>query len=107
MAGPSPAMTVKGSRMSKSIPVERSFAEWRKDPKYVEAFEALEGEFSFAATLIESLTDAVAHAQGKPSGVREHFVEIPERPKSAHARSTTRPRNRPLTSRSRRNKRGH
>jgi hypothetical protein len=72
MAGPSPAMTVKGSRMSKSIPVERSFAEWRKDPKYVEAYGALETEFSFAATLIESLTEAVAQAEGKPTSVCQH-----------------------------------
>jgi hypothetical protein len=39
--------------MSKTIPVEESFAEWRKDPKYVEAYDALEDEFSLAAALIE------------------------------------------------------
>jgi hypothetical protein len=27
------------------IPVEASFAAWRRDPKYVEAYEALEDEF--------------------------------------------------------------
>src|SRR3954462_7462309 len=32
--------------MSKTIPVEESFAVWRKDPKYVEAYDTLEDEFS-------------------------------------------------------------
>ena len=44
--------------MSKTIPVETSFAEWRSDPKYVAAYDALEEEFSLAAALIE----ARAHA---------------------------------------------
>jgi ribosome-binding protein aMBF1 (putative translation factor) len=42
----------------KPIPVEESFAEWRKDPEYVKAYDALEGEFSLAAVVIE----ARAHA---------------------------------------------
>jgi ribosome-binding protein aMBF1 (putative translation factor) len=40
--------------MSKMVPVEESFAEWRKDPNYVEAYDTLEDEFSFAAALIEA-----------------------------------------------------
>jgi len=44
--------------MSKMIPVEKSFAEWRNDPKYIAAYDALEDEFSLAAALIE----ARAHA---------------------------------------------
>ena len=44
--------------MKKMIPVEDSFAEWRKDPSYVEAYDALEGEFSLAAALIEARTRA-------------------------------------------------
>lgn len=40
--------------MSKTIPVEEAFAEWRKDPKYAEAYDALEEEFSLAAALIEA-----------------------------------------------------
>jgi putative transcriptional regulator len=32
----------------------------------------------FSKDLIESLTDAVAHAQGKPNGVRVHVVEVPD-----------------------------
>ena len=35
------------------IPVEQSFAAWRKDPAYVAAYNALEDEFSLAAALIE------------------------------------------------------
>ena len=42
----------------KTIPVERAFAEWRKDPEYVKAYDALEDEFSLAAAVIE----ARAHA---------------------------------------------
>src|SRR3982074_1745801 len=49
------AATGAGGRMSKMIPVEESFAEWRKDPNYVEAYDAaLEDEFSLAAALIEA-----------------------------------------------------
>jgi transcriptional regulator with XRE-family HTH domain len=40
------------------IPVEESFAEWRKDPKHVKAYNALEDEFSLARAMIE----ARAHA---------------------------------------------
>lgn len=42
----------------KMIPAEDSFAEWRKDPKYVAAYNALEEEFSLARVMIE----ARAHA---------------------------------------------
>ena len=34
------------------IPVEESVAEWRKDPEYVKAYNALEDEFSLAAEMI-------------------------------------------------------
>jgi ribosome-binding protein aMBF1 (putative translation factor) len=40
------------------IPVENAFAEWRKDPAYVKAYDALADEFSLAAAMIE----ARAHA---------------------------------------------
>jgi ribosome-binding protein aMBF1 (putative translation factor) len=36
------------------IPVEESFAAWRKDPEYVKAYDALEDEFSLAAAMIEA-----------------------------------------------------
>jgi ribosome-binding protein aMBF1 (putative translation factor) len=42
----------------KMIPVEESFAEWRKDPKYVEAYNALEDEFSLAAAMIQARASA-------------------------------------------------
>jgi ribosome-binding protein aMBF1 (putative translation factor) len=42
----------------KLIPVEESFAKWRKDPKYVEAYNALEDEFSLATALIDARTHA-------------------------------------------------
>jgi putative transcriptional regulator len=32
----------------------------------------------FGKELIESLTEAVAHAEGRPSAVRVHIVEVPD-----------------------------
>ena len=40
--------------MGKSIPVKEVFAEWRRDPEYVAAYDALEDEFALASTLIEA-----------------------------------------------------
>ena len=42
----------------KMIPVEESFAAWRKDPEYAKAYNALEDEFSLAKVMVE----ARAHA---------------------------------------------
>src|SRR5690606_23691167 len=42
----------------KFIPVEESFVEWRKDPEYVEEYEALEEEFALAKSLIEARSKA-------------------------------------------------
>jgi hypothetical protein len=42
----------------KMIPVEESGAAWRKDPKHVKVYNALEDEFSLAKVMIE----ACAHA---------------------------------------------
>jgi hypothetical protein len=36
------------------IPVEECFAQWRKDPKYVAAYNALEDKFSPAKAMIEA-----------------------------------------------------
>lgn len=47
----------------KMIPVEESFATWRRDPRYVKAYDALEGEFSLARVMI----GARAHA-GRTQG---------------------------------------
>ena len=38
----------------KPVPVERSFAEWRRDPAYAKAYAALEEEFALAAALIDA-----------------------------------------------------
>ena len=32
----------------------------------------------FGDDLIESLTDALAHAEGRRSGAREHMIEVPD-----------------------------
>ena len=42
----------------KMIPVKESIAEWRKDPEYVKAYDALESEFSLAAAVIQARTHA-------------------------------------------------
>ena len=41
------------------IPVEESFAAWRKDPEYEEAYNALEEEFALAAAMIEARVPAL------------------------------------------------
>ena len=42
----------------KMISVEESFTEWRKDPAYREAYDALEEEFALASALIEARSGA-------------------------------------------------
>jgi ribosome-binding protein aMBF1 (putative translation factor) len=42
----------------KMIPVEESFAQWRKDPEYMATYNSLEDEFSLAAAIIEARTRA-------------------------------------------------
>ena len=44
--------------MGRSIPVEEVFAEWRRDPEYVAAYDALEEEFALASALIEARSRA-------------------------------------------------
>ena len=59
----------------KFIPVEESFAEWRKDPDYVEGYEALEQEYALADALIRARAEAdmtqeqVAKAMGTTQAV--------------------------------------
>jgi ribosome-binding protein aMBF1 (putative translation factor) len=54
----------------KYIPVEDSFREWEKEPKFRAAYDALEEEFSLASALIKARADAdmtqeqVARAMG-------------------------------------------
>ena len=40
------------------IPVEESFADWRKDPDYVKAYNAFEDEFSLTAETIKARASA-------------------------------------------------
>jgi ribosome-binding protein aMBF1 (putative translation factor) len=42
----------------KMIPVEAAFAEWRRDPDYVAAYDSLEEEFALASALIAARTKA-------------------------------------------------
>jgi ribosome-binding protein aMBF1 (putative translation factor) len=57
------------------IPAEESFREWRKDPEYLAAFDALEDEFAVASALIKARGDAamtqeqVARAMGTTQAV--------------------------------------
>jgi hypothetical protein len=44
--------------MNGAIPVDESFAEWRKDPDYLKAYDALEDKFSLAAAMIEERAHA-------------------------------------------------
>ena len=40
------------------IPAEEAFKEWRKDPEYVAAYDALEEEFALASVLVKARGDA-------------------------------------------------
>jgi ribosome-binding protein aMBF1 (putative translation factor) len=60
---------------TKFIPVEESFKQWKKDPKYVAAYDALEKEFALASAMIKARADAdmtqeqVARAMGTTQAV--------------------------------------
>jgi ribosome-binding protein aMBF1 (putative translation factor) len=60
---------------TKFIPVEKSFAQWKKDPRYVAAYNALEEEFALASAMIKARSDAdmtqeqVAEAMGTTQAV--------------------------------------
>jgi hypothetical protein len=54
--------------MSRSfVRAEESFREWRKDPKYVAAYNAVKDEFAVAPALIES--------RGNPEMTQEGVAE--------------------------------
>jgi ribosome-binding protein aMBF1 (putative translation factor) len=59
----------------KFIPVEEAFQEWRRDPEYVAAYDALEEEFALAEALIRARSAAdmtqeeVAKAMGTTQAV--------------------------------------
>jgi ribosome-binding protein aMBF1 (putative translation factor) len=42
----------------RNIPAEEAFTEWRKDPAYVAAYDALEEEFALAEALIDARAKA-------------------------------------------------
>jgi ribosome-binding protein aMBF1 (putative translation factor) len=60
---------------SKFIPVEESFKQWKKDPAYVAAYNALEPEFALASAMIKARAEAdmtqeqVAAAMGTTQAV--------------------------------------
>ena len=64
---------------TKFIPVEESFKQWKKDPKYVAAYDALEAEFALASAMIKARADAdmtqeqVAEAMREPLCNRFHL----------------------------------
>jgi ribosome-binding protein aMBF1 (putative translation factor) len=57
------------------IPVEESFKQWKKDHKYVAAYNALDEEFALASAMIKARADAdmtqeqVAKAMGTTQAV--------------------------------------
>ncbi len=51
----------------KMIPVEESFAAWRQDPEYEEAYNALEEEFALVAAMIE--------ARARAGHTQQHLAE--------------------------------
>jgi DNA-binding XRE family transcriptional regulator len=59
----------------KFIPAEKSFRQWKKDPRYVAAYEAQDKEFALATALIGARSRAdmtqeqVAEAMGTPQAV--------------------------------------
>jgi predicted transcriptional regulator len=59
----------------KFIPVEESFKRWKKDPKFVAAYDALGREFAIASAMIKARADAdmtqeqVAKAMGTTQAV--------------------------------------
>ena len=44
------------------IPAEEVLREWRKDPKFVAAYDALEDEFAVASALIKARRRAISPA---------------------------------------------
>jgi ribosome-binding protein aMBF1 (putative translation factor) len=59
----------------KFVPATESFAEWKKNPKFVAAYDSLEAEFALASSLIQARSAAdmtqeqVAHAMGTTQAV--------------------------------------
>ena len=75
--------------MRKFIPVEEIFQEWRKDPEYVAAYDALEEEFALAEALIKarSIADMTQEDVAKAMGTTQAAVA---RLESGRSRPSTR-----------------
>ena len=73
----------------KFIPAEESFTQWKKDPKYVVAYAALEEEFALASALIEARgnADMTQEEVAKAMGTTQAVVA---RLESGRARPSTR-----------------
>lgn len=56
------------SRKRKFIPVEEAFTEWRKDPKYVAAYDALEEEFAPASATGSAHAALIRRPQSSETG---------------------------------------
>ena len=56
-------------RSDKMIPVEESFAEWRKNQEYVKAYNALEDEFSLVAAMIKARASAGMMQENSSPGI--------------------------------------
>lgn len=63
----------KGGRVVRTfIPVEEAFKQWREDPEYVAAYDALEDEFSVASARIKAVSPRPAYpgeGRARPAGV--------------------------------------
>jgi DNA-binding XRE family transcriptional regulator len=67
----------QGGQMKRNfIAVEESFAEWRKDPEYVAAYDALDEEFALAEALIKARSAAhmTQEQVAKAMGVSQEAV---------------------------------
>jgi hypothetical protein len=80
----------------KMIPVEESFAAWRKDPEYEKTYNALEEEFALAVAMIEARARAglaqqqlAERMQYDPGGDRTSRKR-PGKAVDAHARTPRR-----------------
>jgi ribosome-binding protein aMBF1 (putative translation factor) len=73
----------------KFIPVEEVFREWRKDPEYMAAYDALEEEFALAEALIKarSIADMTQEDVARAMGTTQAAVA---RLESGRSRPSTR-----------------
>jgi DNA-binding XRE family transcriptional regulator len=63
---------------SKTIPIEKSFAKWRKDPEFRKEYAPLEEEFMVSSALIEARRNSKA--------TQEQIAKRMDKPQSAIAK---------------------